>query len=340
MRTTILGACLTVAASCCALAQSSGDQLTFEVASIKPAAPMVAGKMMFGSRGGPGSADPGHLTYNNLSLKNLLVNAYGVKSYQVTGPSWLDSERFDIVAKIPEGTTKDQVKIMLQNLLKERFNLEIHHETKDLPMYALVVGKGGPKMKPSPEDPAPPAAVTGGPNDASAPKPPDPADLAKAMGKLNISADGTIKLPPGMGPREGCMMMMMMSPSGPKTHMQCSKQTMPKLVDQLSMQMDKPVNDLTGLTAKYDFNLDFLPDENGMSKTMMPMGGAGGPNVGFTRTETVGGPGHDAPAQKEEVSVPPLPAALQEQLGLKLEQKKGPVDMIVVDKMEKVPTEN
>jgi len=339
MRTTILGACLTLAASCCALAQSSGDQLTFEVASIKPAAPMVAGRMTFGSRGGPGSADPGHLTYNNLSLKNLLVNAYGVKSYQVTGPAWLDSERFDIVAKIPEGTTKDQVKIMLQNLLKERFKLEVHHETKELPMYALVVGKNGPKMKESPEDPpAPAAAVTGGPNDAGAPKPPDPADIAKAMGKINVSPDGTIKLPAGVGPREGCMMMMMMSPSGPKTHMQCSKQTMPKLVDQLSMQMDKPVNDMTGLTAKYDFNLDFLPDENAMSKAMMPMGGASA-SVSFTR-ETTGGPGHDAPVQREEVSVPPLPAALQEQLGLKLEQKKGPVDMIVVDKMEKVPTEN
>jgi uncharacterized protein (TIGR03435 family) len=339
MRTTILGACLTVAASCCALAQSS-DQLTFEVASIKPAAPMVAGRMMFGARGGPGSADPGHLTYNNLSLKNLLLNAYGVKSYQITGPSWLDSERFDIVAKIPEGTTKEQVKIMLQNLLKERFKLEIHHETKELPMYALVVGKGGPKMKESPEDPTPPAAaVTGGPNDASAPKPPDPTELAKTMSKLNVSADGTIKLPAGMGPREGCMMMMMMSPSGPKTHMQCSKQTMPKLVDQLSMQMDKPVNDMTGLTAKYDFNLDFLPDENAMSKTMMVGGGAGA-SVAFSREVSGGSPGHDAPAAREEVSVPPLPAALQEQLGLKLEQKKGPVDMIVVDKMEKVPTEN
>jgi uncharacterized protein (TIGR03435 family) len=338
MRTTILGACLCVAASCCALAQSGGDQLNFEVASIKPAAPPTAGRMMVGSRGGPGSADPGHLTYNNLSLKNLLVNAYGVKGYQVTGPAWLDSERFDIVAKVPEGTTKDQVKVMLQNLLKDRFKLEIHHERKELPMYALVLGKNGPKMKESPDDPPPAEAVTGGPNDSGAPKPPDPADLAKAMTRLNVSADGTIKLPPGIGPRNGCMMMMMMSPSGPKTHLQCTKQTIAGLVDQLSNQMDKPVTDQTGLTAKYDFNLDFLPDENAMSKmTMLPAGGGAG--LSF-RTEAGGSPSHEPAGAREEVSVPPLPAALQEQLGLKLEQKKGPVDMIVVDKMEKVPTDN
>ena len=340
--TTLLGAFLAAAASCTAFAQSGSDALTFEVASIKPAAPMAPGRMMIGSRGGPGTPDPGHLTMTNVSLKNLLVNAYGVKGFQVTGPNWLDTERFDIVAKVPEGATKDQVKIMMQNLLKERFKLEVHHETKESSMYALVVGKNGPKMKESPEDPPAPAgaAVTGGPNDTAAPKPPDPADITKAMGRITVSDNGTIKLPAGIGPREGCIMMMMMSPSGPKTHMQCTKQTMAKLVDQLSNQMDKPVNDLTGLTAKYDFNLDFLPDENAMSKiAMMPMGGGA---ASFSHDG--GGPRPDGPgpegARREEVAVPPLPAALQEQLGLKLEARKGPVDLIIVDKMEKVPTDN
>ena len=108
------GVCLVILASCGAMAQSADEQLTFEVASIKPAEPMVPGKMMMGSRGGPGSADPGHLTYSNLSLKNLLVNAYGVKAYQISGPGWLDSTRFDVVAKVPQGATKEQVKVMLQ----------------------------------------------------------------------------------------------------------------------------------------------------------------------------------------------------------------------------------
>lgn len=331
MRKAMIGICCAAAAVCTAIAQTPDDQLTFEVASIKPAAPMVPGKMMMGSRGGPGSADPGHLTYTNLSLKNLLVNAYGVKGFQISGPSWLDSERFDIVAKIPQGATKEQVRIMTQNLLKERFGLVIHHETKELPMYAMVVGKGGPKLKESPEDPPPPAETAGGPSDDAVKAPPDP---AKALTKLSVSPDGTINLPKGFGPKNGCLMMMMASPGGLKTHMQCMKQTMAGLAEQLSNQMDRPVNDLTGLTAKYDFNLDFAPDENRMA-AMMPAGGA---SVGFTHDGP--GPAGAKSEPPEFVPVAPLPAALQEQLGLKLEQKKGPVDLIVVDKMERVPTEN
>jgi len=330
MRRVILGVCVAAAVAGGLMAQGGDENLTFEVASIKPAAPMQPGRMMMGSRGGPGTADPGHLTYNNLSLKNMLVNAFGVKGYQISGPAWLDSERFDLVAKIPQGATKDQVKIMMQNLLKERFHLEVHHDTKELPMYALVVGKGGPKMKESPEDP--PASVTGGPSD-SAPKPPDG---PPALGKVSVGPDGTIKLPPGFGPKEGCIMMMMMSPAGPKSHMQCSKQTMAKLAEQLSNQMDRPVNDTTGLTGKYDFNLDFLPDESRMGPMMMPMGGGA---ASFSHDGPGPGPMPKGEGQ-EQVNLAPLPAALQEQLGLKLEQKKGPVDLIVVDKMDKAPTEN
>jgi uncharacterized protein (TIGR03435 family) len=327
MRKAILGVCLSAAAVCAAMAQSADENMTFEVASIKPAAPTQPGHMTMGSRGGPGSADPGHLTYNNLSLKTMLVNAFGVKGYQISGPAWLESERFDMVAKIPQGATKDQVKIMMQNLLKERFHLEVHHETKELPMYAMVVGKGGPKMKESPEDPPPSGA--GGLID-SAPKPPD---APPALGKVTVGPDGTIKLPPGFGPKEGCLMMMMMSPAGPKSHMQCSKQTMAKLAEQLSNQMDRPVNDMTALTGKYDFNLDFLPDESRMGGMMMPPGGA---SASFSHEG--GGP---EPRQKADGPEPaPLPAALQEQLGLKLEQKKGPVDLIVIDKIDKAPTEN
>jgi uncharacterized protein (TIGR03435 family) len=330
MRRAILGVCVAAAAICGAMAQSADEQMTFEVASIKPAEPMQPGHMMMGSRGGPGSADPGHLTYNNLSLKNMLVNAFGVKGYQISGPAWLDSERFDMVAKVPQGATKEQVRVMMQNLLKERFHLVVHHETKELPMYAMVVGKSGPKMKESPEDPPP--SATGGPSD-SAPKPPDG---PPALGKISVSPDGTIKLPPGFGPKEGCMMMMMMSPAGPKSHMQCSKQTMAKLAEQLSNQMDRPVNDMTGLSARYDFNLDFLPDESRMGPMMLPPGGA---SASFSHDGP--GPGPMAKGDgPEQVNLAPLPAALQEQLGLKLEQKKGPVDLIVIDKIDKAPTEN
>lgn len=291
------------------------------------------GKMMMGSKGGPGSADPGHITYTNLSLKNLLVNAYDVKGYQISGPAWLDSERFDVVAKVPQGATKEQVRIMMQNLLQERFKLVVHHETKEMPMYALVVGKGGPKMKVTPDDPPPPAA-TGGPSDDAA-KPPAPPDLAKTMGKISVEPDGTIKMPKGFAPKNGCMNMMMGTPNGPKSHMQCSGQTMSAFASQLSNQMDKPVTDQTNLTAKYDFALDFTPDENRMAG-MLPAGAS----MAFSH-EVTGGPEMGRKTEAADTaSLAPLPAAIQEQLGLKLEQKKGPVDLIVIDKIERVPTEN
>jgi uncharacterized protein (TIGR03435 family) len=134
MRTTILLALLT-----CHLAQAQ----TFDVASVKPSIPPT--------------------------LKNLLMNAYDVKNYQITGPSWLDTERFDINATMPPDTTKEQFRVMLQNLLAERFKLTIHWETKELPVYSLVVNKGGPKLNESepsaPVDPdAPPQPLPPGPS--------------------------------------------------------------------------------------------------------------------------------------------------------------------------------
>src|SRR5271157_3691397 len=151
----IMRAGLAVFTSCAAFAQTAENSPTFEVASVKPAAPIVGNRIMVGMRGGPGTPDPGQITYNNVTLKNVLTNAYGVKSFQISGPSWLDSERYDIVAKLPRGATKEQFMVMLQNLLAERFKLTLHREKRDLPMYALVVGKNGPKMKESVEEPAP-----------------------------------------------------------------------------------------------------------------------------------------------------------------------------------------
>jgi len=140
-----------------ALAQTAADPTTFEVASVKPAAPQTPGRMMVGMRGGPGTPDPGQVTLTNVTQKMLLARAYGVQDYQISGPGWLESERYDIVAKVPEGATKEQFQAMLQNLLAERFKLTLHHETKELPQYALVVAKNGPKLKES----APPPAAEG-----------------------------------------------------------------------------------------------------------------------------------------------------------------------------------
>src|SRR5258708_40362887 len=95
---------LSLSSSNAAFAQTPEPLPSFEVASIKPAAPMQPGRMMIGTRGGPGTSDPGQMKFTNNSLRDLIQNAYDVKSYQITGPSWMETERFDILAKVPKDT--------------------------------------------------------------------------------------------------------------------------------------------------------------------------------------------------------------------------------------------
>ncbi len=275
---------------------------TFEVATVKPAAPQPMGRIMAGMRGGPGTNDPGQWQANNLPLSRLIAIAYDVRSYQVSSPSWMDSERFDIIAKVPPGTTKEQFNLMLQNLLAERFRLVVHKESKDGPVYALVVAKGGVKIKESPK--ADPAA--GG--DAPLPGPPP--------GPPTIGKDGM----PNMQMRGGRGVGLMMGPKG--LRMQASRLTMARFAEILSEQVGRPVIDQTGLTAEYDLTLDFSPEGLSMMKGLpMP-------------------PGAEAKAGLDAAeSSPNLFTAVQD-LGLKLESRKAPVDLIVVDSAEKTPTEN
>src|SRR5690242_21947271 len=97
--------------ACAAWAQVTEGPDTFEVAAVKPAAPQAQGRFMIGTRGGPGTPDPERLTLTNVNLKQILANAYDVKQYQIQGPSFLDTDRFDITAKIPKGATKEQARI-------------------------------------------------------------------------------------------------------------------------------------------------------------------------------------------------------------------------------------
>jgi uncharacterized protein (TIGR03435 family) len=315
MRRAIMSAGLVVFTCCAALAQTAENSPAFEVASVKPAAPITGNFIRVGMRGGPGSSDPGQITYTNVTVKNVLMNAYGVKGFQISGPGWLDSERYDIVAKLPRGATKAEFMAMLQNLLAERFKLTLHREKKDLPMYALVVGKNGPKLKESVDDPAP---KEGGPADGP----------AATMGKLTMGRDGFPVLPAAAGGR-GAMAMTMMNGNA---RMTANGQTMAGLAEMLSGQLDLPVVDMTGLTGKYDYTLYFAPE--GLAGMRLPGGLPPPPPPG----EAGGGmPAANAP---DAQSNPNLFTALQEQLGLKLEQRKGPVDLLVIDHLEKAPIEN
>ena len=280
---------------------------SFEVATVRPAPPITGGAVRIGIKGGPGTNDPGRVAYDGVTLKMLLQNAYGVKSYQISGPAWLDTERYDVVAKVPDGATKEQSNVMLQNLLIERFGLKFHRETKELPLYELTVAKNGLKMKPSA-----PASADSGPLPLPAGPPP--------TGK-----DGFPQLPPG---RPGAMMMM--RPGG--VHMAASMRSLPQLADMFGNQLGFPVIDRTGLSGNYDFTLDFAPEPGqgpmpGLPPPPPPQGGGdSGPGRGGLAGDT-----SDAPS---------LLTAVQEQLGLKLEKKKGPLDILIIDHAEKTPAEN
>jgi uncharacterized protein (TIGR03435 family) len=121
----------------------------FEVASVRRAAPQ--------GEGGPGQArsaglcreDPGRISCIGSPLKLVLIRAYDVKSYQVLGPAWMETEKYDIIATEPAGATKAQTSAMLQRLLVDRFRMSVRRESRELPVYALVVGKNGPKLKKS-----------------------------------------------------------------------------------------------------------------------------------------------------------------------------------------------
>src|SRR4051812_40630607 len=130
--------------------------LAFEVATIKPSAPINAAAITSGQMPHVGTNIQGtRVDIGYESLADLIPQAFDVKPFQVSGPDWLKTERFDIIAKMPDRATKEQMPEMLQALLADRFRLKIHREMRENTVYALVVAKGGPKLKEADPDPAP-----------------------------------------------------------------------------------------------------------------------------------------------------------------------------------------
>jgi len=281
-----------------ALAQS-GAGLSFEVASIKPAAPQEMGRIRVGM-----SVDGGMLRYTNVSLRDVIRTAYKVKEFQIEGPDWLGGERFDIQAKFPDGATEEQVPEMLQSLLAERFKLVLHRDTKEHAIYALVAGKDGAKLKPA-------EVQTRTPDEADEPKPASGGggtrDVAKTAG-------------PGGGGSRGTMMMMM-DPSG--MHLKAASTTLSGLAEALSRFTERPVVDATGIKGQYDFDLVFSPETmRGIRAMTGPMAHPGG-----------------EPSDAASDQAPSIPDSVQK-YGLKMESRKGPLEMLTIDHIEKTPTEN
>lgn len=129
----------------CAFAQSAADR--FEVASIRPSAP--GGRIGNVLQGGPGTPDPTRYTGTNVMLSRLLLEAFGIQNDQLNAPEWTSSTelRFDLAATVPPSATKEQLPVMLQNLLIDRFHLSFHRTQKQFPVYDLVIAPGGSKLK-------------------------------------------------------------------------------------------------------------------------------------------------------------------------------------------------
>jgi uncharacterized protein (TIGR03435 family) len=281
------------------------SQAAFEVASVKPSTPSDV--HVWQITGGPGTRSPGQFSSLNAPLGALLLRAYGLRADQLFGPGSLDIDRFDIVAKIPQGATREQVNVMLRNLLMERFSLVARTETRDLTSYELVVAKGGVKMKEAEKAPAggvppnSPAAVFGPP-------------------KLSIGPDGAPALPPGTP-------MWVGLGEGGNARIVARMQTTAALANILENRVSRPVVDKTGLMGTYDFNLLYAPDTSRMPPPPPPPTADPAPNQGE---------GIDAVRDP----VPDLFKAVEAQLGLKLEPKKTPGAVLVVERYNRTPSAN
>lgn len=285
---------------------------TFEVASIKRAEPLsvnaaIAGKMNLGM-----TIDNAQVNVKSMSLAELMRVAYKVKTFQISGPDWLATERYTITAKMPAGSNRNQVPEMLQALLADRFKLAFHRTNTEQSVYALVVMKGGVKLQESaPDDPAP--AATSGP---AAPLAPTPTD-GGAQVRVGVSSDvgGTVST----ASLNGSMKML---PRENGMRIQATKMNAVGMVDMLGRFVERPVIDMTDLKGRYDFTLDVGFED------MLALARAAGMNIPIQGPTTAPEPGSSA-----------VFTAIQ-QYGLKLEPRKAPIEMLVIDHVEKTPTEN
>jgi uncharacterized protein (TIGR03435 family) len=324
----------------------------FEVASIRPAPPIteLAAQIQSGKAHVGVSIDGARADFGFVSLADLIAQAYRIKPYQLTGPDWMKQQRFDVTAKIPDGVSKDQVPEMLQALLADRFKLAVRRETKELPVYALVVGKNGLKMNEAPpEEAAAPRSDTPGPVASDHVAPPSPPTAAGGRGSFALGTpDGPVTVRQegrGMvvtGGPEGTMRMSV-GENG-NMRMEMSRMSMARLVDLLTTFVGRPVVDMTELSGAYQVALELPMQElMNMARAMAPeLAGPGGPIGRGPNPGGGAGPGATLPSDPSGASDPSGTSIFQavQQLGLRLEPRKAPVETIVVNHLEKTPTEN
>jgi len=291
---------------------ATAQQPAFDAASVK----------VFDRAAGPPSpetSDPGRIHFGGATMLNLLMRAYDAKMDQISGPAWISDfggpNRYDITATMPPGTTKEQVRLMLQSLLVERFHLAVHHEMRNFPGYELVVAKDGPKLK------------------ESIPDPNDPPDGAPAP--IPTFKDGHIQFPPGprMTITRGTGILKVEAHENPISDLMLVLG--PMITQSLGADMMDPgprarVVDKTGLTGRYDFTVQWeCKGCRGLAGMNLPLlAGRGQPDSGAA-SEPVGS------------GLPTIFVVFERQLGLRLEKVKDiPLDVVIVDHIDKLPTAN
>jgi len=282
-------------------ALTAQTKIAFEVASVRPAVTPGRGPAICLVPCTPGerlTVQGTRVDIRYMPISDLLVRAFRVKPYQVSGPDWIRKQRFDIIAKMPEGVPAGRLPEMLQSLLADRFKLAFHRETKDLPVYALVVGKNGIKLEPAAPDPGtqPPAG-------------PKALQMYTPEGEAHME-NGRISIASGpFGPIR----------SAPGGKWEFLRLTMPALAEFLTPQEDHPVIDKTNLPGAYRLVYEITAGEGGGE------GGRGG-----------GSP--SGPPAEARVLTSLIDAV--EKGGLKLERRNAPIEMIVIDHVERTPTAN
>lgn len=321
-------AVLGVVAAVTAFGQASARPV-FEVATIRqselnPQALRAGGH--FGIR-----VDAERVDIGMTPLRTLICDAYRLRPYQVSGPDWLRNALFDIHATIPKGATEDQLPEMLQSLLEERFGLKMHHESKDQSVYALVVAKDGPKMKQSEPDTS---VIPPGPDG----KEPPSMSIPTLQGEVKMTKgpQGIVLEMPG---KEILAKVRAMPVDGKgseprRLHLESSGLTMKAFAELLSVGvLDKPVVDMTGLKGGYEVAVDLTEFEAmGVIRTSLSFLPIGGPGEG-------GGDKGGGAGVASDPSGSALRASITK-LGLALDSRKLPLDLLVVDSISKTPTEN
>jgi len=260
MTRSALGVCLIASG----LLAQPAERPEFEVATIHPVVPGSPIQMV-GTQ-----SDPAIMRMQAMSLRDLVRDAYDVKDYQVEGPDWTATDRYNITAKVPPAATREQRRAMEQNLLADRFHLAVHREPKEMQVYALSVAKNGLKIEPAA---------------------PDPARAGKPRGYVRFHGVG---------------------------HIEAVTISFSLFADVISHFVDHPVLDRTGVGGDFSFKVDFDMDPTALT---------------FSGLAASKPPAHGAD------DLPSIFTAVQT-LGLRLEPKKEPIDIIVIDHADKIPTEN